>query len=111
MIQSGEKKEEYREIKPYWCNRIVHNMGIKNWDSIFINYPIYAKDGEILGGTHDIIWLYGSIHYDAIRFRRGYTNETMLFKLDDIYIGVGKPEWGSPENKVFILKIGDRIKE
>ncbi len=24
MIESGEKTEEYREIKPYWCDRILH---------------------------------------------------------------------------------------
>jgi hypothetical protein len=23
MIESGEKREEYREIKPYWSKRIV----------------------------------------------------------------------------------------
>ena len=25
MIRSGEKKEEYREIKPYWTSRLVKN--------------------------------------------------------------------------------------
>ena len=24
MIESGIKKEEYREIKPYWCNRLLY---------------------------------------------------------------------------------------
>ena len=23
MIESGEKTEEYREIKPYWCKRLL----------------------------------------------------------------------------------------
>lgn len=32
MVRSGEKTEEYREITPYWCNRLLdlgdHNMRI-----------------------------------------------------------------------------------
>ena len=27
MILSGEKKDEYREIKPYWSVRIIHWLG------------------------------------------------------------------------------------
>ena len=26
MIKSGEKKEEYREIKPYWTKRFENNL-------------------------------------------------------------------------------------
>ena len=26
MIKSGEKKEEYREIKPYWTKRLTKNL-------------------------------------------------------------------------------------
>jgi hypothetical protein len=34
----------------------------------------------------------------------------MLFELKGITIGMGKPEWGAPEDKkVFILKLGDKI--
>lgn len=111
MISSGEKKEEYREIKPYWCNRLIDNIGMDYWKGIFIHNPIEKLTGDMCGFPHDFIWNYGNIHYDEIRFRRGYTNETMLFKLkEQVSIGIGKSEWGSPENKVFILKIGERIK-
>lgn len=30
------------------------------------------------------------------RFRRGYTHTAMLFRIDNIAIGRGKPEWGAP---------------
>ncbi len=48
--------------------------------------------------------------YTHIRFRYGYTQRTMLYALDGIRIGRGKPEWGASEDKdVFILKLGNRI--
>lgn len=34
----------------------------------------------------------------------------MTFKIDDISISNGKTEWGAPEqNKVFVVKLGERI--
>ncbi|PIO07908.1 hypothetical protein COU59_02525 [Candidatus Pacearchaeota archaeon CG10_big_fil_rev_8_21_14_0_10_34_12] len=34
-IKSGKKKEEYREIKPYWINRLFDNKGKpKNFDIV-----------------------------------------------------------------------------
>ena len=32
MIKSGEKKEEYREIKPYWFTRFKNNLMIYEYD-------------------------------------------------------------------------------
>lgn len=76
MIAKGEKREEYREIKPYWENRLT----IKDF-------------------TH-------------VRFRRGYTNTTMLFRIDSITIGKGNPQWGAPEDKeVFIIKFSRHERE
>jgi hypothetical protein len=33
----------------------------------------------------------------------------MLFELDEMTIGKGKPEWGAPDDEVFILKLGKRV--
>lgn len=49
-------------------------------------------------------------NYDAIQFSYGYTKRTMLFRLKEIGIGIGNPEWGAPEENVFILKLGERIR-
>lgn len=48
--------------------------------------------------------------YDAVQFSYGYTKRTMLFRLDSISIGMGKPEWGAPDDYVFVLKLGERIR-
>ena len=72
MIASGEKQEEYRQLKPYWEKR--------------------------LSGRH----------YDAVKFVNGYGADRpwMLVELKEKYIGLGKPEWGAPSMRVFILELG-----
>lgn len=94
MIEIGEKKEEYRERKRYWINRLC-NKGITPPTS-------NNCDGCPFGKCHE---------YTHVRFRYGYTKRTMLFKLNNICIGVGNPEWGAPEEEVFILKLGEKINE
>lgn len=93
MIESSIKKEEYREIKPYWCKRFL------KLDAALFSYRNNYKSCNVSQYTH-------------IRFRYGYTKRTMLFKLNDICIGYGNPEWGAPKDKeVFILKLGNRIEQ
>lgn len=92
MIESGEKKEEYREIKPYWIKRLTELKTTILPFSMRNRYqPIPFKK------------------YDYVRFRYGYTNRTMEFKIEDITWGQGKEEWGAPSNAVFIIKLGERI--
>lgn len=99
MIESGDKPEEYREMKPYWMRRICacyhHGMCRHRTclDCIKIGFSPVPS-----GYTH-------------VLFRYGYSKRTMLFKLDSISIGKGKPEWGALEHRVFILKLGERVKE
>lgn len=87
-ILSGEKTEEYREIKPYW--------------EIRLTVPIESEDGEF--EPHFVYFK----HYDAIEFTNGYGNHMpkMLVECKGITIGRGKPEWGAPDTDVFILKLG-----
>ena len=86
MIESGEKQEEYRRIKSYWCKRLL-----KCEDKLIDGITIRTD-------------------YTHVRFRYGYTKRTMLFELHEIDIDYGNPEWGAPENEmVFILKLGNRI--
>lgn len=104
MIESGEKPEEYRDITEYWIKRLAKCRGHNNHDKTgFWCKKAYClscvKRGE---GFHPE-------EYTHVRFRYGYTKRTMLFKMDSISIGKGRPEWGAPENKVFILKLGERI--
>ena len=43
--------------------------------------------------------------YTHIRFRRGYTSTTLIRRIEGIKAGIGKPEWGAPQDKrVLILQ-------
>ena len=118
MIESGVKPEEYREVTPYWCNRLLYGcpLGIKDyWEPVLERtFEAISENGERIPKSynlqHLLVWQYGTRGYTHVRFRYGYTKRTMLFKLDNIRIGFGNPEWGAPEDKeVFILKIGERV--
>ena len=97
MIESGEKKEEYREHNSYWAKRFYTCYDKSTDCRIYITEKCKYCCKPLLK------------HYDSVRFRYGYTKRTMLFKLNSISIGTGLPEWGAPNNEVFILKLGNRI--
>ncbi len=94
MIASGEKKEEYREIKPYY-NRILGKL--------FIGFPF----------TEVIINNFGSIrNYDEkqiksnveIIFRNGYRADSPKIKCTcNLRIGQGKEEWGAEQGKKYYV--------
>ena len=100
MIESGVKTEEYREIKPYWIKRLCDN-----WVSgdMFIDCINNCCENCIQTK------LYNFYKYDAVKFSYGYTKRTMMFEIESVLIGKGKPEWGAPTDKdVFIIKLGKR---
>lgn len=106
MIECGEKREEYREIKPYWEKRLLDYKRLMQYfiDNrkellvkrfLFPHRPVIENVCEAFprGYTH-------------VRFRYGYTKRTMMFTIDSITMGFdGKHEWGAPtDKKVFIIK-------
>lgn len=106
MIASGEKPEEYREIKTYWIKRI---MKCSKWCCVnCAKGVLYCLIPNRCANTYDFCNISGG--FTHVRFHRGYTSTTMLFECNGITIGKGNPAWGAPENKkVFIIKLGDRL--
>lgn len=93
MIASGEKTEEYREVKPYWMKRILDGISVR----LLVMFsgsrriPLRSK-------------------YERVCFHRGYTSQTMTFKIKGVSVGMGKVAWGAPVDKVvIIIKLGNRI--
>ena len=88
MILSGEKKEEYREIKQHWINRLTNQN----------------DDGTVNGNE-----FYKT--FDKIEFRNGYGKNVALFQIEckGIQMGPLNPalcdEWQN-EVDVFIIKLG-----
>ena len=113
MQESGEKPEEYREITPYWCNRLLGGcpFGIKDfWEPVLKRtFEAIKENGERFPQScnlhHLLVWQYGVRGYTHVRLRYGYTKRTFTHKIYSITIGFGKPEWGAPKDKeVFIIK-------
>ena len=96
MILSGEKKEEYREIKPYYEKRFsTYFMGE---NSLLVN----GKKGTLNE------WLLTDIKFiKPVKFRNGYSSKSPSFVAEcQLMRGKGKPEWGAePDKEYYILKI------
>lgn len=44
LIESGIKKEEYREIKPYWIKRLcISDSDFKHYDKVKFSYGYTKK--------------------------------------------------------------------
>jgi len=110
MIERGEKKEEYREITPYWVARLFE------W-SYEIDCLQQVEEPVTMAEARCIIdngWsaFEGVLHikmFDAVCFSYGYTKRRMTFKIESISIGQGRPEWGAPNHNTFIIKLGERV--
>ena len=78
MILSGEKKEEYREIKQYWTMRFLNEFGL-----------------NFQGEVRNIV------------FRNGYSkNSPAILCNCKLRVGTGKIEWGAEQgNEYYILEI------
>lgn len=89
MILSGEKDEEYREIRPYYISR---------FRNIFEMYPYTC-------------FPYGTDRHEVM-FRNGYRANSPSFIAEcSLDVRPGRPEWGAEEGKdYFVLKIW-RIKD
>jgi len=86
MILSGEKKEEYREIKPYWTRRLMTVLGYKG------DYTMMYSLEFIREEPLDVL-LKNGYAYDAPSFIAGCT----------LSIKTGKEEWGAEKGKRYYV--------
>jgi hypothetical protein len=84
MIASGEKKEEYRDDKPFWRKRIAN-----------VNNKAYT------GCDKPIV----------VAFSRGYKKQDMFYVVDRILYADGSnhPVWGEPETPHYVIQLGERV--
>jgi hypothetical protein len=100
LILSGEKKEEYREIKPYF-------------QSFFCKSYLQLANGCKHKNCPNCNWLpKGFKNYKTITFSNGYAKNRRQFVIEllSIRIDFGKLEWGAnPNQKYFVLQLGNII--
>lgn len=92
MILSGEKKEEYREFKPYYVNRLT-------W---------HEYHGKV--GLADLIYIkkdYFTRMFETVKFTNGYGKKVpyLICELNEISCGNGNEAWGFTD-ACFILHLG-----
>ncbi|WP_435263028.1 hypothetical protein [Tenacibaculum sp. nBUS_03] len=89
MILNGEKKQEYREIKPFWDKRFWHL------------FPQVIK-----GETYLPI-------VDTITFSNGYAKDRPQFVIELLGLekSTGKQEWGAEKGiEYYVFQLGKIIK-
>jgi len=101
-IASQEKKEEYREIKPYYIKRFFLWKNEPNWGiNDFVREFVYHENELGFIEKH-------SKDFDIIIFINGYGNKpTMIVEHKGMDIKSGKEEWGAiGSNFYFTLTLG-----
>lgn len=92
MIKSGQKTEEYREMKQYWDDRLL------------IKSKFQPEPGRI---GYD-----GFKVFDAVEFRNGYSKNAPRFMVEFIGTSIdkGNTQWGAEPGKIYwVIKLGKRI--
>lgn len=86
-IVSGEKKEEYREIKPYWENRLIK----KSWKN-FVGFDEFGRFTDVFGTLK-------YIPYTHVLFINGYGANRPRIEKKIVSIAIGKPKKGMCPDK------------
>ena len=85
MILSGEKREEYREIKPYWTSRFMKELDFHKSETENVLKMLARREK-----TKEL----------EVLFRNGYSKDSpALFAKVRLSIGYGNPEWGAEPGK------------
>lgn len=115
MTKSGIKKEDYREITPYWLKRLFD--GFDETDTLDIQEDICCNLKRFAYSMDDI-WLWLQIkpkQFDVNIMTLGYpkstnTDRILTLKHEGIEIRTGNPEWGAEPNKLyFVIKHGEML--
>ena len=86
MILLGEKKEEYREIKPYYTTRLSKEF------SMVGDIPVDVKETQV-------------------RFANGYGYKVPAFIADcHLEKRTGREEWGAEPNKEYYVLVIEKIR-
>jgi hypothetical protein len=108
MTKAGIKTEDYRDITPYWCSRLLLSFRGEK-----MNQNWWKHKGETLQGTPDDIKENIELFTNFRKFKvnimtLGYPKSTdtdRILKLEHkgIKISTGNPEWGAEPGKLYFV--------
>jgi len=108
MTESGEKPEEYRELKDYWGSRLCYKVPVP-WGGYMSKWA-KLKEGDFDCLNDDFIPNFEP--FDAVQATNGYGKTAPSWKRECLGIEIreGRPEWGAePGKKYFVIKLGKVI--
>ncbi|MDP2643702.1 MAG: hypothetical protein Q8P24_02065 [Desulfobacterales bacterium] len=108
MIQSGGKKEEYREVTTYWAQRFLCAVRPFEWR---VWQEIIESMKDPYFGFEDLMSYYGVEYrgFEVICFRNGYRPDARSFQVEitSFDIKCGRVEWGAEmERFYFVFALG-----
>lgn len=94
LIVSGVKREEYREIKPYWEKRLLNYKAVKEYAKKNM-YELRVKE-LLFPSRTPIEDVCGNFPrgYTHVRFTNGYDSNRPSVEYELVSISFGKPQRG-----------------
>jgi hypothetical protein len=113
-IVDDNKREEYRELTPYWVKRLFEpttEFAKKNWSMIF-GKALYESsrlkfEESVIEAVK--VGVLRPKDFTHVKFTLGYPKRfdvkriSNKFEVTGIRIGKGKAEWGAPNHNVIII--------
>lgn len=103
MIASGEKREEYRELSPFWIKRLIYWEQDVDWEN-YIYKQMPQRQAECLAKNRELLFyvfmrgILGFKPWFNVIFTLGYpkagdTSKTITKKVKCIRLGLPNPDW------------------
>lgn len=100
------KNEEYREIKPFWIKRLLHDVAVTDPS---ITYEELAE--LIKEESRHACYCFND--FDVYEAKHGYAKNAPILRRECLGISIGKakPEWSDNwQGNIFIIKLGELLK-
>ena len=115
MIATNQKREEYREVTPFWLKRLLKWRNGTAIEDYFVEDKRFRQKLKkmldfIADGSDTEPIMY---KHHAVTFYLGYaTNRpSMTWEIESIRMKEGNPVWGAKKGKeCFVIKLGRRLK-
>jgi hypothetical protein len=112
MTDSGDKQEEYRELKSYWAARLLYRIPIPHggfWSPWidFIDGDLEFNRWKTFTGGAPVF-----AEFDTVTATNGYGKHRPSWtrKCLGIEIREGSTEWGAEHGKkYFVIKLGEKL--
>lgn len=117
MLLSGEKKEEYREIKKFWFDRLLwFKTCVHYWERLEV-IELSWTDSHDYKQVIEAMWNKKELElkdFDTITFSNGMKPVEVLPRFEVEFTGFeireGEKKWGAKDGeKYFVLKVGEII--